>query len=300
MVLGMKPAFRNISLSDKKIFDKYATGAKDNLGCEYCFPLVFVENAKGATEICDLGDMAILRSMWHNERVYFPPLLKDVTKFPDAVQFIEQQARLEGVPFVMRQLSAPLNELFDANRFIVTEEHALSDYVYNTDDLIHLSGQKFHSKRNFISRFYKTYSEYSFREYEETTDRAAIVKLLKKWDSNTEHEKWKAEDSLIARALDNYRELGFKIAVLYVKAELVAFSINWIRSADVAYTFFEKADTDYIGTYQVINQRTAEMFFAGVRFVNRQSDMNVEGLRKAKLSYNPVMLVDKYSVQHRG
>lgn len=294
----MEPAFRNLTLDDKKIFDKYAEAMQKYHGCEYCFPLLFVENANGETQICDLSDMAIIRTKWRRERVYYPPLLKDIAAFPKAIQFIEQQSNLEGVRLDIRMLSAPLHELLDTNKYTVTKSREFTDYVYDAKDLIQLPGKKFHAKRNYITRFYKTY-DYTFRTYDEVSDREAILKLLKKWDTNTEHKKWAIEEELIVRAIDAHKALDLKIAVLYVKTELAAFSVSSIRNAEIAYTIFEKADTDYVGAYQVINQRTAEMFFGNVLYVNRQCDMDVEGLRKAKMSYNPTSLIDKYHVQHR-
>ena len=294
----MKANFHNITLDDKKIFDKYEATTRQYYGGEYSFPFIFIY-ALDKMQICDLGDTAFIKTMWSGNRVYFPPLLKDASKLPQAIQFIEQQSQLEGVPLDIRGFTKDQTDTLDPRKYSSTINRGLSDYVYNAYDLINLSGKNFHSKRNFITRFYKAY-DYTFRVYDESTDRAAIFNLLKKWDVNTRHEKWEIEETLITRAIDYYRELDLKIAVLYVGTELVAFSINSVRNAEIAYTLFEKADTDYIGSYQVINQRTAQMFFTNVKYVNRECDMNVDGLRKAKLSYNPIMIIDKYRVQHNN
>jgi len=292
--------FRDILLGDKKIFDRFLPRLGEPRGSEYCFPLVFVENISGATQICDLGETAIVKTKWSNRRMFFPPMLKSAAKFIEAVTLIEQEALREGVPLEIRMVGEPQAKSLDTKKYLVTENFALSDYIYKADDLIHLVGKKFHSKRNYITRFYKKHENHTFREYSETADRDNIMRLLGKWNANTLHEKWALEDKLIARALDHHRDLDLKIAVLYVAETLVAFSVNYVRNSEIAFTFFEKADTDYIGSYQVINQRTAELFFGSTKFVNRQCDMGVDGLRKAKLSYKPAELLHKYTVQHRN
>jgi len=295
----MELAFRNLTLDDKKIFDKYSPHLHEPYGCEYCFPLIFIETIYDKTQICDVGDMAFIRTEWSGRRIFFPPLLKDTALLPLAIDIIEQACIHEGKPIEIRMVPEAMGKLINTEKYLVTENRSLADYIYKAEDLIHLAGKAFHSKRNFITRFHKEYSNHEFREYDEATDRGNIMKLLEKWETNTTHEKWATENKLIERALLFYRELDLKIAVLYVGVTLVAFSVNYIGNSDTAYTFFEKADTDYVGVYQTINQHTAEMFFTNTRLVNRQCDMNVEGLRKAKLSYHPFAILNKYKVQHK-
>jgi hypothetical protein len=308
--------FRELTLEDKKVFDAFAEYFPEPIGSEFCFPFLFIEDIFGTVRICNTDDIIIVKTKWYDKSIFLPPILKDAKKFGKAIQMIELDAQNEGVPLEIRMVSKSQADLFDPTKFQITDDPDYSEFIYNTDDLINLVGKKFHSKRNFITRFYKTYADYTFREYDAKKDSDGIVLLLEKWGVNTLHEKWAVEDKLIFRALDFHKELDLKIAVLYVGHTLVAFSINYVcgiptnydceipknyvGNSEVAHTFFEKADTDYVGVYQVINQRTAELFFGGTKFVNRQCDMGVEGLRKAKLSYNPVKLLHKYKVQHRN
>jgi len=290
--------FRQLTLEDKKTFDKYLGYMHEPYGSEYCFPNTFVEDVYGDTQICELDNMFFVKTKWSGRRIFFPPMVKDKKKFTQAIHLIEQEASKENVPLEVLMVAEAQARMLDENKYRVTDDRALADYVYHAEDLINLVGKRFHSKRNFITRFYNTYKDYSFREYDEKLDRNNITQLLKKWEANTVHEKWAEEDKLIRRALDHHKDLNLKIAVLYVGTTLVAFSVNFIGDAEIAYTLFEKADTEYIGAYQVINKRTAELFFGKTKYVNRQCDMGVEGLRKAKLSYSPAMLLHKYKVQH--
>ncbi|MCL2374951.1 MAG: phosphatidylglycerol lysyltransferase domain-containing protein, partial [Firmicutes bacterium] len=154
------------------------------------------------------------------------------------------------------------------------------------------------SKRNFVSRFARNY-EYDFREYDAKRDRENIIALYQKWNTTTCHETLAFEDKLIKKALDNGQALGLVIMVLYVGDALAAFSVHSKTNDLIGHTFFEKADIQFEGAYQFINQKCAEIVFDGVKYVNRQDDIGIEGLRKAKLSYHPVILLDKYRVKRK-
>jgi len=292
--------FKKLSLSDKKVFERFFEHNPEKLGWEYSFAMTFIWNAYDLCEICDLKDVAIVRTKWRNKRIYYPPLLKEQSDLFDVIDLIVQECRREGVAVEIRSLTKSqilaLEKVGKLDDFTLEKNRDKCDYIYSTKDLINLNGRAFHSKRNFITRFKAAYPSYNFREYNESQDRQNIYALLKKWNLDVAHEADCLEDIVITRALDNYIELQLKIGVLYVGNALVAFSISDTTNPIVAHTFFEKADKDYIGSYPTINQLSAQHFFAQHQFVNRQEDLGIEGLRKAKLSYNPVELVDKFKL----
>ena len=169
-----------------------------------------------------------------------------------------------------------------------------SDYIYLSDDLKRLEGKAFHSKRNFVTRFAKTY-DYELKDYE-TGDYDGIMRLYDTWEVDSSHSTLALERSAISRALKFSTELDLKISVLKVHGKYVGFSVSSLESNGVVHTIFEKADTSYIGIYQALNKLSAEKYFPDGVLVNLQEDMGIEGLRKAKLSYNPGKLLDKYFV----
>jgi len=291
-------SFRKLALSDKEIFDKFLPYNKERLGWEYSFAMTFIWNAFDKAEVCDLGDMFIIRSKWHGKRIYYQPLLQDLNHLCRAINIIEKECSIEGVPLDVRGLVGVQLPCLERGNYNITGNRDTSDYIYNTDDLITLKGKAFHSKRNFITRFKAAYPDYNFRIYNDALDREKIFALYEKWNTATEHETHDLERIVITRALDFQKELNLKIGVLYVDDCLVAFSISDCNNPNIAHTFFEKADKDYIGSFQAINQFAAEAFLKEHKLVNRQEDLGIEGLRKAKLSYHPVMLVEKYKITH--
>jgi len=292
-IMGLN--FRSLVLEDKKIFDKFAMPQKGYLNSELNFATIWLWDTESRTQIHVQDDLVIVRMICCDKRIYFPPLCDDAL-LPHAVDLIAQESAREGMPFEICGLTEKRAALLDRTKHKITTERWESDYLYNAQDLITLVGKKFHSKRNFVTRF-RSAHQFDFRAYDEQSDRENILGLFKKWNETVAHETWAREHGVILRALDNWKDLDLKISVLYVDGILVAFSAVQATNSQVGYTYLEKADTSYVGVYQMINQLTAIAHFQNVKYINRQDDMGIEGLRKAKMSYNPVMLIDKYRVK---
>lgn len=177
-----------------------------------------------------------------------------------------------------------------------TREHF--DYVYLTSDLIDLPGGGFRNKRNYINQFHRAYGSYS---YEPLEDRhiGACMELQEQWctyrrcddDLNLLGE-WEA----VKEALVNFRALDVAGAVISLDGIVKAFTIGEAMRGDMAVVHIEKADPEIPGLYQLINQQFCARQWRGARFINREQDLGVPGLRKAKLSYNPHHFVEKYRV----
>jgi len=295
----MQLDFKRITINDHVTYEKYRPFYPENYGWEYSFAMTWIWDAFDETLVCDAGDMAFVSSKFFGTRVYYPPFLKNPTDFPKALKLIEEACKKENVVLDVRGLLKSQIDMLDTDKYTITTLRENCDYVYNTQDLIQLSGKKFHSKRNFITRFKNSYPDYIFRDYDEAKDRKNMLALYHKWHSSTDHETLALEEKVINHALDSCKALHLKIGVLYVGETLVAFSVSCTSNPRIAHTFFEKADKDFIGSYQAINQFSAQKYLSDIPYVNRQEDLGIEGLRKAKLSYHPEILVEKYRIQSK-
>ena len=173
------------------------------------------------------------------------------------------------------------------------------DYVYLRENLAELPGSLFQKKRNHISRFKRTYGEHwEFKAYPENDIAGDILAVSQKWFS----EKNGDEDSIlqleqqsIELALHNSELLGVRGGVLYINGEPAAMTLAAPISSDVVDVIYEKSfgEFEHNGAYAVINQQFARRC-QDFLYINREEDMGVEGLRKAKLSYKPTMILDKF------
>lgn len=186
--------------------------------------------------------------------------------------------------------------LLDNDIFVSENSPDYAEYLYSPEDLIELKGKKYHAKRNHIAKFKRNY-QYEFREYVES-DYDDVMKLFDIWQENKiDVDKDSREIYALKYMLNFYKELDLKAAVLYVGSEIVAFSLGEVTANNVGIVHFEKANTNYDGAYSMINNLFAEKYFKAVRVINRQEDMGIEGLRKAKLSYYPIGFQEKWLVR---
>lgn len=177
-----------------------------------------------------------------------------------------------------------------------TREHF--DYVYLTSDLIDLPGGGFRNKRNYINQFLRAYGSYSYEPLEERQI-GACLEFQEQWCSYRRCDddlnlmgEWEA----IKEALVNYRALDVAGAVISLDGVVKAFTIGEVMGDDMAVVHVEKADPGIPGLYQFINQQFCARQWLNTRFINREQDLGISGLRTAKLSYNPHHFVEKYRV----
>lgn len=281
--------FSKIQLNDRIYIERILN--KNTISWEHSFSCIYVWNYS-KTYICKNDDFALIYFDLGKKYLFLPPYLTDEKFLSNAVKIAVEHAKNNNVEFVMRGLTKRQTEMIDG--FSVSVNANDSDYIYDVTELSELKGKKFHSKRNFVNRF-TSKNNYSFRIYEDS-DYDKVVALCKKWLNEKENNAT-MEFGAIKKSLEMHKILNLKIGLLFVKDNLVAFSVNDIAPNGVAHTLFEKGDLDYEGVYQAINYLTAKELLIGCEIVNRQEDMGIEGLRKAKLSYNPIRLVEKYFIR---
>lgn len=181
--------------------------------------------------------------------------------------------------------------------FVVEENRANADYIYRVRDLIELTGKKYHAKRNHISRFVRAY-DYEFEKV--TTDLQAkeCIEMARQWGLSSSNPKDAADElDAIRSALENRAALGMVAALIRVDGKVIAFAAGEPIHANTFDQHFEKALVEYDGAYAVINHDFMTHCLSDFEFVNREEDMGIEGLRKAKLSYLPERLLRKYTAE---
>jgi len=170
-----------------------------------------------------------------------------------------------------------------------------TDYVYFTEKLVSLKGKKLHKKKNLISQFLRTYPNYSIKKL--TSDYySACFELAERWCLNKDCEKsgFSHEKSALANAFNAADILNFDGLLIFIDDNIVAFSIFSEQTPEMATVHFEKFDTTIKGSGQIINFETAKYLVDKYKYLNREQDMGLEGLRQAKRSYDPDRLLITY------
>ncbi len=169
------------------------------------------------------------------------------------------------------------------------------DYVYLTEDLANLSGKKYHSKRNHISTFSKNYN-WHFEEIDKNNLEKvkACANLWYSENANRSDKYMQAEKENMMYLLDNYFLFNLFGGAIVIDEKIVAFTVASKINDEVLDVHFEKALNDYRTAYAVINNQFAKFVKDKFKYLNREDDLGLLGIRKAKLSYHPKMLIQKY------
>ena len=170
-----------------------------------------------------------------------------------------------------------------------------ADYLYLREKLVTLSGKKLQPKRNHISKFKRTYPNYEYRPL--TADLVDdCIRLGEEWcrtNDSCMQRAMQAEQRMIDYALHHIDELHIVGGTLWVDEKMVAFTFGARINAEAFDVCVEKADTAYEGAYAMINNEFVSRLPEDITYINREEDLGLEGLRKAKLSYQPDLILDK-------
>ncbi len=231
--------------------------------------------------------------VWCSSGYFFPMGEGDVQ---DVLKDLEEDAERRGEPlrFVF---SEPRNQELEAlcpGRFEIVENRNGADYIYRVEDLIRLGGKKYHAKRNHISRFVRSH-EYCYEPVETDLQVRECIEMARRWGETAANPAEAAgELEAIRAALEHRDELGMVAGLIRVDGQVIAFAAGEPIRDTVFIQHFEKALVSYDGAYAVINHDFMTHCISNYVFVNREEDMGLEGLRKAKLSYLPERLLRKY------
>lgn len=292
--------FKIPEISDKPAADAilFRPGIRS---CDYCFGNLFIWRKYYGTQIAFDGGFLFVRAKMNGRVTYlFPAGDGD---FKAAAESVFEDARNYGVEPGFSGLTPPMKEQLETlfpGMFEFRPVRANFDYIYRADDLIRLSGKKYHSKRNHVARF-KNSGAWDYEDI--TAENIGVCRTMNdEWcrrnGCGQDAEK-KAEYCAVSQAFDNFAALGFKGGLLRLEGSAVAFTMGEKIGPDTFAVHIEKAFSDAEGAYQAVNQEFAARRAADCAYINREDDVGMEGLRKAKLSYYPALLLEKYDALYR-
>lgn len=228
------------------------------------------------------------------ETVHWAPLGDWDTHDWTKCQSIRNVENFTRVPeYLARLWSKAMGE-----RIEIREARDHWDYIYSVQELIELKGNRFHKKKNLLKQFEKKYDAVYSPMGPECVEE--VLEMQAEWLGWLEEPSPTliAENSAITRVLHHFDQIGtLRGGAIRVNGKVVAYTVAEPVGPGSIVVHFEKGDTHFKGVYQAINQQFLAHDAQGVEFVNREQDLGEEGLRKAKLSYNPQFFLKKYEAE---
>lgn len=291
--------FRELTIEDKATVQKYTLGSSRR-NCDLTFANLYSWRFLYDTEIAEADGFLLIRFITEGKPAYMLPVGNGDMR--QIVSDIMAHARENGEHFRMFGVCAdtvPVIEGLFPDTFTFTPERDFADYIYLHSDLATLKGKKYQPKRNHVNKFRSLYPNYTFEPL--TPEHVPeCIRLETQWckaENHKEHMELQDERKSINAALARMNELDIIGGVLKVEGQVAGFTYGAPLNHETFDTCVEKADTNYEGAYTVINQEFANMIPQQYIYINREEDLGIDGLRQAKLSYKPFLLLDKYRME---
>jgi len=287
--------FKPIELKDKPLFDKhylkYPPFHSDNL-----FTTMISWEDYGKYEYVFLDGNLIIMSRIKNKIRFRPPSGKfDKNIFDQVIMLAKKQN--SDYPFGVIDIQTKDWLLKNYPKMKIIPHRDYFEYVYLASDLAQLSGSDYSKIRNRLNKFKKNYnydlekiSNSNIGEVREFLNRWCLWKDCKS-DSFLE-----AEKKAILYSMSNFFELGLSGISIRLNGNIEAIAVYEKMNRDTAVVHYEKGSPDFDGIYKAINQETAAILQKDFKYINRESDMGIPGLKKAKISYRPHHMIEVFHV----
>lgn len=288
--------FKELEFEDKEIFDSYLR--KDPpLISELTFTNLFIWRHKHrpAWRVAEECLLILFQPEGQSPFGIFPVGEGDKKKALDLLS--EELGKVTPDVRICRVDEERVRSQVDSERFTIVSDRDNSDYVYAAEDLIRLSGNKYHRKKNHLNQFVKK-NTYEYKPLNgELVD--ACLEMQEAWcrlRECVEDPGLSSEDLTIREALTRFGKLDYCGAAILMDGQVEAFSLAEPLNQDTVVVHFEKANPEVPGLYAAINQFFCSNAWSHMKYVNREQDLGIEGLRKAKESYYPHHMINKYTL----
>mgnify|MGYP000366440444 FL=1 len=267
-------------------------------GCLYTFGNNYVWKDVYNVKICRWNDFYVLQNSDHSDtpRFLYPAGEGNIELFIKALRGYCAELKIPLKMSANKECTEKLLAIY--TEITVHADRDGFDYVYNTSDLAELRGRKYHSKRNHLNRFYE--NDWSFEEI--NADNIQFCReVLEQWlNADNDDEEKLTEAEVVRKSLADYSALGYRGGVLFADGKPEAFTFGERSSNDTFVVHVEKALLDFQGAYTAVNCEFAKTLVNEYSYINREEDAGSEGLRRAKLSYHPAFLEEKYFIDFGG
>lgn len=298
-----------ITIEDRETLEKYLNGFEyKTSGLSFSAQYMWREINQFSWDM--VGDYMCIAGVSHLELeegielpFLFPPLTAtgkyDRKKLRETILDAKTIFDRQGHPFSLRLVPFHLMEIIEeaVPELRWQDDRPNYDYIYLTQDLIDLKGRGFHSKKNHLNYFKKTYD---YRYVEMTSDMADdAMTFIAEFNRRKnvpahEMEMLKMEEQAMDDVLRNIEAVGYSAGAILIDGKIEAIAIGGRLGGSMITEHVEKANVNFRGLYQAINNEFCRNVASRAKYINREEDMGIPNLRKAKLSYRPCKLLEKY------
>lgn len=293
---------QKLTCKDKAIFDEFF-GSRYCENAEYTFTNLYMWREMLNLQWAVEDDVLYIFSQNDDIFAAWQPIGAQ-EKMQDAISKIlrvaeENRGDKKFMFVIVEKIFADELKKYPHAKFNITAERDNFDYVYLAQDLINLSGRKFHGKKNHLNAFQKDYPDAKYLPITEDIIPQCREELNIWYET---HKRANPDDpfifheqAAIHEIFDHFDAFKLKGGAILINNRVVAFTFGEKLNSDTAVIHVEKADPTIRGIYVVINQNFVENAWSDMIYINREEDMGIEGLRKAKESYRPVKMIEKFN-----
>ena len=290
--------FKTITLCDKEWVDKIVF-SEDSPSADYNFGNIYIWDKSFRQLVCPFEGRMMTKQRYEGHPSFAFPIGSGPLR--PAIEPLREIAAFKGYPFrlhgVTEKHRAQLEEEYPGG-FEFTEDTDYADYIYSAEKLATYAGKALHGKKNHCNRFEAEHPD--FKTQRVTPEPIPLCREMteKRYEAHDWNEKIEYEKIAIARAFDCFSETGMDGLLLVENGEVLAFSLGARMNERYYDVCFEKAFSAINGAYAMINREFSRMIaekYPAVAYLNREDDMGEPGLRKAKESYQPTLLLEKFT-----
>lgn len=298
-----------ISIENRGIIEEYLNGYEYRTsGLSFTSLYMWRDINQFSWEI--VGDYMCLSGVSHLELeegielpFMFPPLTRtggyDSKSLRETILKCKEMFEDKGYPFSLRLVPVHMLDIIKeaCPEINFEDDRPNYDYIYRVQDLVELKGRAYHSKKNHLNYFKKTY-QYQYAEL--TSDMAdEVMKFISDFNRKKEippHEMelLVMEEEAMEDVFRNLEKVGYIGGAILIEGNIEAVAVGGMLGSDTVTEHVEKANTDFRGLYQLMLNEFCRHVSSRAEYLNREEDMDIENLRKSKLSYKPVELLEKY------
>lgn len=265
---------------------------------EYTFTNLFIWGAKGKIRMAEQNGALFFLLDFGEAPFMFAPLMRDLDgDYEKVLCAAVAWCRENGVVPEFRAVSGAIKDAFmRCPGYALEEDRDNFDYVYTVEGLRDLAGKKLHAKRNHINQFM---SQYAGRYEYARLNRDMLFECMELYNEWLQGKPPSDPDAVgeylaIRELITHMDALGVVGAGVRIEGKLKAYTLGERMDSEMAVVHIEKADANIPGLFTVVNNLFIKNEFSDLTYVNREEDMGLEGLRRAKLSYSPAFLIEKY------